>query len=196
MTRNAERGSSVRSAAVPGSDSPATVKGIGLYVEAPNVSSARTAYPSMVARRNAGTSTSLITSPAYPQKLTEGWWTITGIAWSGRGKIVRVDISTDGGESWQPVGDLDHVSVNTFALDPAGAVLAATSGFQLQAPEPRLLVGRVWRPVGTGGAFEPANGFTVNAYSSAPKSSTELTAILQATANTSAEGVFRFLVPR
>jgi sulfane dehydrogenase subunit SoxC len=44
---------------------------------------------------------SLITFPAYPKKLSEpGWWTITGIAWSGRGKIARVDISTDGGESW------------------------------------------------------------------------------------------------
>ena len=44
---------------------------------------------------------SLITFPAYPKKLAEpGWWTITGIAWSGRGKIVRVDVSTDGGESW------------------------------------------------------------------------------------------------
>ena len=45
---------------------------------------------------------SLITSPAYPEKLAApGWWTITGIAWSGRGKIVRVDVSTDAGKSWQ-----------------------------------------------------------------------------------------------
>jgi len=45
---------------------------------------------------------SLITFPAYPKKLSEkGWWTITGIAWTGRGKIVRVDVSTDGGESWE-----------------------------------------------------------------------------------------------
>lgn len=44
---------------------------------------------------------SLITFPAYPVQLSPGWWTITGIAWTGRGKIVRVDISTDGGESWQ-----------------------------------------------------------------------------------------------
>jgi sulfane dehydrogenase subunit SoxC len=45
---------------------------------------------------------SLITFPAYPKILSEkGWWTITGIAWSGRGKIVRVDVSTDGGESWR-----------------------------------------------------------------------------------------------
>lgn len=44
---------------------------------------------------------SLITYPAYPVKLSgKGWWGITGIAWSGRGKILRVDVSTDGGDRW------------------------------------------------------------------------------------------------
>lgn len=44
---------------------------------------------------------SIITSPAFPERLTgPGWWPISGIAWSGRGKILRVDISTDGGHSW------------------------------------------------------------------------------------------------
>ena len=46
---------------------------------------------------------SLITEPSFPDKLTgPGWWEIRGIAWSGRGKIAKVDISTDGGMSWQP----------------------------------------------------------------------------------------------
>jgi sulfane dehydrogenase subunit SoxC len=44
---------------------------------------------------------SIITSPAYPEQLTgKGWWPITGLAWSGRGRIQRVDISTDGGRNW------------------------------------------------------------------------------------------------
>lgn len=44
---------------------------------------------------------SIITSPAYPAKLTgPGWWPVTGIAWTGRGRIARVDVSTDGGGSW------------------------------------------------------------------------------------------------
>ena len=44
---------------------------------------------------------SIITSPAYPSKIAApGWWPIRGIAWSGRGKIDRVDVSTDGGKSW------------------------------------------------------------------------------------------------
>ena len=43
---------------------------------------------------------SLITYPAYPVTLTRGWIEINGIAWSGSGKIQRVDVSTDGGTTW------------------------------------------------------------------------------------------------
>jgi sulfane dehydrogenase subunit SoxC len=45
---------------------------------------------------------SLITFPSYPYVLPDkGWWEIRGLAWSGRGKIVRVDFSTDG-KTWIP----------------------------------------------------------------------------------------------
>jgi sulfane dehydrogenase subunit SoxC len=45
---------------------------------------------------------SIITEPAFPDKLTgQGWREIRGIAWSGRGKIAFVDVSTDGGATWQ-----------------------------------------------------------------------------------------------
>ncbi|HJO37537.1 MAG: sulfite dehydrogenase [Vicinamibacterales bacterium] len=44
---------------------------------------------------------SIITFPAYPDTLPErGWWEMSGLAWSGRGRISRVEISTDGGQSW------------------------------------------------------------------------------------------------
>ena len=45
---------------------------------------------------------SLITSPAYPDVVEPGWIEIRGIAWSGRGTIAQVDISTDGGATWEP----------------------------------------------------------------------------------------------
>lgn len=46
---------------------------------------------------------SIITSPTYPVTLhKKGWWEISGIAWTGRGKITRVEISTDNGQSWAP----------------------------------------------------------------------------------------------
>ena len=51
---------------------------------------------------------SIITFPAYPSRLPEqGWWEVTGLAWSGRGRIARVDVSTDGGKSWA-VADLEE----------------------------------------------------------------------------------------
>jgi len=45
---------------------------------------------------------SLITSPSLGMQLPDnpGIYQITGLAWSGKGKISRVEISTDGGETW------------------------------------------------------------------------------------------------
>lgn len=45
---------------------------------------------------------SIITFPTYPSIVQKGWIEIRGIAWSGRGRIVRVEISTDGGKNWYP----------------------------------------------------------------------------------------------
>jgi sulfane dehydrogenase subunit SoxC len=45
---------------------------------------------------------SIITRPSGGQRLTTpGFYEISGIAWSGRGKVRRVDVSVDGGKSWQ-----------------------------------------------------------------------------------------------
>lgn len=46
---------------------------------------------------------SVITSPSGGQQLLDkgGYFEITGLAWSGRGHIKRVDISTDGGKNWR-----------------------------------------------------------------------------------------------
>jgi sulfane dehydrogenase subunit SoxC len=44
---------------------------------------------------------SIITTPSYPYRIGQGWNEIRGIAWSGRGLIRRVDISTDSGQTWK-----------------------------------------------------------------------------------------------
>ncbi len=44
---------------------------------------------------------SVITSPSGGQKLEDrGFYEISGLAWSGHGKIAKVDVSFDGGGSW------------------------------------------------------------------------------------------------
>ncbi len=45
---------------------------------------------------------SVITSPSGGQKLmNKGYYCITGLAWSGRGTVTKVEISTDGGRNWR-----------------------------------------------------------------------------------------------
>jgi sulfane dehydrogenase subunit SoxC len=44
---------------------------------------------------------SVITTPAYPSRLTaRGWHPVQGLAWSGRGRVTGVDASIDGGRTW------------------------------------------------------------------------------------------------
>ncbi|UFZ07187.1 sulfite dehydrogenase [Bradyrhizobium ontarionense] len=44
---------------------------------------------------------SVITQPSGTMQIRPGYNRISGLAWSGHGKIARVDISTDGAKSWQ-----------------------------------------------------------------------------------------------
>ena len=44
---------------------------------------------------------SIITQPAHPAVIEPGWQEIRGIAWSGRVRIARVEVSTDGGRTWE-----------------------------------------------------------------------------------------------
>jgi sulfane dehydrogenase subunit SoxC len=45
---------------------------------------------------------SVITSPSGGQTLLDrGFYNVTGLAWSGRGRVRRVDVSFDGGRNWR-----------------------------------------------------------------------------------------------
>jgi len=45
---------------------------------------------------------SVITKPSSTMKLPRpGWYEISGIAWSGAGRLRRVEVTTDGGTSWR-----------------------------------------------------------------------------------------------
>ena len=47
---------------------------------------------------------SVITSPSGTMRIRPGYNRISGLAWSGRGKIVKVEVSTDAGVSWRAAG--------------------------------------------------------------------------------------------
>jgi len=44
---------------------------------------------------------SVVTSPSGMMKIRPGYNRILGLAWSGRGTITKVEVSTDGGKRWQ-----------------------------------------------------------------------------------------------
>jgi sulfane dehydrogenase subunit SoxC len=50
---------------------------------------------------------SVITSPSGMMEIRPGYNRITGLAWSGHGKIVKVEISTDAGKTWKEA-ELNH----------------------------------------------------------------------------------------
>lgn len=59
---------------------------------------------------------SVITRPAGGQRLGgPGFYEITGIAWSGSGRIASVEISTDGGRNWRKAALQEPVQSRAFA---------------------------------------------------------------------------------
>ncbi|MGA0610673.1 sulfite dehydrogenase [Caldimonas sp. KR1-144] len=46
---------------------------------------------------------SVVTTPSGGQVLLDrGFYNVSGLAWSGRGRITKVDVSVDGGRNWRP----------------------------------------------------------------------------------------------
>ena len=64
---------------------------------------------------------SVVTTPSGGQVLLDkGYYQISGLAWSGRGKVRTVDVSVDGGRNWKPARLQQPVMdkcLTRFALD-------------------------------------------------------------------------------
>lgn len=64
---------------------------------------------------------SVITTPSGGQVLLDkGYYQVSGLAWSGRGKVKRVDVSADGGRSWKTArlqGPVMDKCLTRFTLD-------------------------------------------------------------------------------
>ncbi|HSW04594.1 sulfite dehydrogenase [Aquabacterium sp.] len=64
---------------------------------------------------------SVVTTPSGGQVLLDkGYYQISGLAWSGRGKVRRVDVSVDGGRNWRPArlqAPVMNKCLTRFSLD-------------------------------------------------------------------------------
>ena len=64
---------------------------------------------------------SVVTTPSGGQLLLDrGYYQISGLAWSGRGKVKTVDLSVDGGRNWKPArlqGPVMAKCLTRFTLD-------------------------------------------------------------------------------
>jgi sulfane dehydrogenase subunit SoxC len=100
---------------------------------------------------------STLTRPTYPAALGEpGWTELSGLAWSGRGRIVRVDVSTDGGRRWEPaelhgpVLERAHVRfTRMWKWEGRRAVLMSRAMDETGATQPALAEFRARRGAGT-----------------------------------------------
>ncbi|MGE5242780.1 MAG: sulfite dehydrogenase [Betaproteobacteria bacterium] len=75
---------------------------------------------------------SVVTRPSGSQRLARGFHEITGLAWSGRGRIARVEITTDAGATWkdadlqEPVLPMAHTRFRlAWEWDGRDAVIAS-----------------------------------------------------------------------
>ncbi|MBA2674974.1 sulfite dehydrogenase [Ramlibacter sp.] len=64
---------------------------------------------------------SVVTTPSGGQVLLDkGFYSVSGLAWSGRGKVARVDVSVDGGRNWRQArlqGPVMGKCLTRFSLD-------------------------------------------------------------------------------
>ena len=112
---------------------------------------------------------SIITSPAYPMRLAaRGWWPVRGLAWTGRGKITRVDVSTDGGRSWTeaeligPVLPMAHVRFqHMWQWDGKAATLMSRAIDETGYVQPTLETFRSVRGAGTDFHFNAIRSWLV-----------------------------------
>jgi sulfane dehydrogenase subunit SoxC len=113
---------------------------------------------------------SVITSPAAPTKLSRaGWWPVRGLAWSGRGRIARVEVSTDGGKTWAdaemqgPVQPKAHVRFqHMWNWDGKPALLLSRATDETGAVQPTRAEFEAVRGIGTDFHFNYIRGWRVD----------------------------------
>ncbi|HEX5817942.1 MAG TPA: sulfite dehydrogenase [Gemmatimonadales bacterium] len=113
---------------------------------------------------------SIITSPVAPARLSKaGWWPVRGLAWSGRGRITRVEVSTDGGKSWAdaelqgPVTPKAHARFqHMWNWDGKPALLLSRATDETGYVQPTRAAFQAARGIGTDFHFNYIRGWRVD----------------------------------
>jgi sulfane dehydrogenase subunit SoxC len=113
---------------------------------------------------------SVITSPSYPDVLPKaGWWPISGLAWSGRGRIDAVEVSTDGGRTWMPArlaGNVLPMAHTRFELmwkwDGRPATLLSRARDETGYVQPSVAAYRKGRGAGTDYHFNAIRSWSLD----------------------------------
>jgi sulfane dehydrogenase subunit SoxC len=100
---------------------------------------------------------STITYPTSPVRLTRrGWTQVSGLAWSGRGRVARVDVSTDGGRTWTeavlettPTSKAAVRFTHLWNWNGGPATIMSRATDETGAVQPRLAEFRATRGAGT-----------------------------------------------
>ncbi len=114
---------------------------------------------------------SLITWPSHPVVVPgAGWYEISGIAWTGRGRISRVEVSADGGATWadatlqEPVLSKAHTRfTHAWKWDGSESLLLSRATDETGYVQPTRTALLAVRGIGTGYHFNPIRGWRVQA---------------------------------
>jgi sulfane dehydrogenase subunit SoxC len=112
---------------------------------------------------------SIITRPAYPVRLDRDQLVeVSGIAWSGRGKIAKVEVSTDGGTTWvpaklhEPVLSMAHTRfTHSWRWSGRPATLLSRATDETGSVQPTLAEYRQKRGLGSDYHYNSIRGWVV-----------------------------------
>jgi DMSO/TMAO reductase YedYZ molybdopterin-dependent catalytic subunit len=76
---------------------------------------------------------SLITAPLDGERVGVGMMKVTGVAWTGAGAVERVEISGDGGQSWQPAQLTGESRPGAWRLWEANLILKSAGEQRIRA---------------------------------------------------------------
>jgi DMSO/TMAO reductase YedYZ molybdopterin-dependent catalytic subunit len=76
---------------------------------------------------------SLITAPRDGERVALGTTRVTGVAWTGTGTVERVEISSDGGGTWQPARFMSEPRPGTWRLWEADAPIQSAGEHHVHA---------------------------------------------------------------